>query len=519
MPRNIILCFDGTCNDPEDALQHHTLSGKVEDDSITNILKLHLLFGGDLRGKGVFEDQISLYYSGVGTYGTWFDKLINKTIAPPDEDVSTILKRAMSDLYRHYTAGDKLFIFGFSRGAAIARRFASVLQATFPALGKTPPPIDFIGLFDTVAAIKKPNLLKKELQPASDVVFENRTISPLIKEALHLLSMDDRRIAFFPTLMNKDERVTEIWFAGAHSDVGGGYRYDGLSDNTLQFMLNELKRRDLGLKILAPAQVACSDLCEEDQEPIGYDDLIVQPNPLGQSHEQHAITHIKEAFLDYRSPRVSVNDIPSVYPPIIHHSLFDRMHDDSEYNPIALREKMVNPYTGEAVKFCVWYSAERIAEYSSIDDARLAAAHTAASLDLFQSRIFTVQANQLYSPARVIAKPGEKYRFDIDRSQLWYDADIPATPAGWDRSKIGGVKEWFISFAESGRRFPEAEWFEVIGTVKKDENNHFRILHHTDDAHPYEPKEEGELFAFANDLTEKYGNNLGSIEVTVTRIK
>lgn len=518
MPKNIILCFDGTCNDPEDAIQHHTWSGNVEDDSITNILKLHLLFGGDLQGKNVFPDQMSFYYSGVGTYGSWFDKLINKTVAPPNKDVSTILKNAISDLFHHYEHGDRLFLFGFSRGAAIARRFASVLGTTFPALGKNAPMIDFMGVFDTVAAIKKPNLIKKELQPASDVVFENRTISPLIKEALHLLSMDDRRIAFFPTLMNRDERVTELWFAGAHSDVGGGYRYDGLSDTALECMLHELKRRNLGLQILTPADVACDTLCGEEKEPISYDDLLIQPNHLGKSHEQHAITHFKEAFLDYRSPRVSINDVPSVYPPIIHHTLFDRMADDPGYTPRPLFDRMINPYTEKTVNFCVWYNHERVVEYTSIDDARLAAAHIRSPLEINDSRTFTVQANQPYNPSRVLLRAGEKYRFEVNPDQLWFDADIPASPAGWDRSKIGKVKEWLIGFAESSRRCPDAEWFEIVGSLDRSDDDLFRILKHTDPAHPYSPTKDAELYAFANDLRDKYGNNLGSIEVTVTRI-
>ncbi len=519
MSKNIILCFDGTCNNPEEAVEHHTLFGNVEDANITNILKLHLIFGGDLNNKGVFEDQISFYYSGVGTYGSWFQKLINKTIAPPNEDVSNILKRAMSDLFRHYQTGDKLFIFGFSRGAAIARRFSSVLATTFPALGKLPPQIEFIGLFDTVAAIKKPNLLKKELQPASDVVFENRIISPLIKEALHLLSINDRRIAFFPTLMNKDERVTEIWFAGAHSDIGGGYRYDGLSDITLQFMLNELNRRNLGLKFLAPCQIDCSKLTENEIVLIEYSDLIIQPNYLGQNHEQEAITHFKELFLDYRSPRVSLNDIPSIYPPIIHHTLFDRLFDDPEYNPVALRERMLNPYTDENVSFCVWYTPDKIIEYTSLEDARLAAAHTSHTLALNESTTFSVQANQRYNASRVLLKMGEEYRFDINPEQYWFDADIPATPKGWDRSKINGVKEWVISFAESERRCPNAEWFEVIGTVLENDDHLFQMLKYQDDTHPYKPTVDGELFAFANDLNDKYGNNLGCIQITITRIK
>ena len=48
MSKNIIFCFDGTCNDPEDAVQKEFLIGGAKDNSITNVLKLHLLFGGDL---------------------------------------------------------------------------------------------------------------------------------------------------------------------------------------------------------------------------------------------------------------------------------------------------------------------------------------------------------------------------------------------------------------------------------------------------------------------------------------
>ena len=197
--KNVILCFDGTNNEPEDADQKKEWLGvgELEDTSVTNILKLHLLFGGDLQGNNSILDQVSFYYPGVGTYGSMLDKLRNMALAPPDEDVGNIIKKAVKDLYKYFDDDDQLYIFGFSRGAAIARRFSTVLKDTFPALGRDVPKIKFLGVFDTVAAIKHPNLFKEEIKPASDVVFENRTISPLIEKALHLLSLDDRRIAFF----------------------------------------------------------------------------------------------------------------------------------------------------------------------------------------------------------------------------------------------------------------------------------------------------------------------------------
>lgn len=518
MSKNIILCFDGTGNAPEDAMQKTMPWGKVEDDSISNVLKLHLLFGGDLENKNNrFENQISFYYSGVGTYGSWFHKLINQLVAPPNEDVGTIIKRGMKDLYNSYEEGDRLFIFGFSRGAAIARRFASVLNTTFPALGKKAPHIDFIGVFDTVAAIKHPNLVKKELQPASDVVFENRTISPLIKEALHLLSLDDRRIAFFPTLMNQDVRVTEVWFAGAHSDIGGGFRYDGLSDVTLQFMLEELKRRALGLHQLSACEIDFNAMQIEGKELIKYEDVILQPNPFGTSHEQEEAGGFKELFLDHRSPRVVINDIPSVYAPVFHNSVFERINGGLQYDPESLHTRLNNPYTGNDIPIKVWYNAQTITLYPTLGEAVKATVSIPVALNVGESATFQIQSNLLYSPTKILVNPSESYYFTIDMDQTWYDANIPASPKGWDRASVGTLTTWLVKWKESDRRMPGVEWFEPVAAIGKSDDHLIRMLDHLGPDNVFIPKAAGELFTFANDLADKYGNNLGSIAVTITR--
>ena len=69
-----------------------------------------------------------------------------------------------------------------------------------------------------MAAINKPNAFRQENKPGSDVVFENHTLAGCVKEALHLVALDERRISFMPTLINQgeqQERVTEIWMPGA----------------------------------------------------------------------------------------------------------------------------------------------------------------------------------------------------------------------------------------------------------------------------------------------------------------
>jgi hypothetical protein len=102
-------------------------------------------------------------------------------------------------------------------------------------------------VFDTVAATRGSLDLNPDTYPASGIVFENGTIGKNIEKAVHLVSIDEKRLAFQPTLFNKDDRVTEVWFSGVHSDVGGGYWYDGLSDITLKFMIDSIKGNPLKL--------------------------------------------------------------------------------------------------------------------------------------------------------------------------------------------------------------------------------------------------------------------------------
>ena len=117
--------------------------------------------------------------------------------------------------------------------------------------------VEFLGVFDTVAATRGSLDLNPDTYPASGVVFENGTIGDHIKKAVHLVSVDEKRITFQPTLFNKDKRITEVWFAGVHSDISGSYWFDGLSDITLEFMMDYVRG---DLKILTNEQLNYDDL-------------------------------------------------------------------------------------------------------------------------------------------------------------------------------------------------------------------------------------------------------------------
>ncbi|WP_238591848.1 phospholipase effector Tle1 domain-containing protein [Pseudomonas abietaniphila] len=131
-------------------------------------------------------------------------------------------------------------IFGFSRGAAAARDFANeVLKGAYGVVGKAMPPgtpgleetfawrrnsdfcINFIGIFDTVAAISAPLQGdfsgNNNLNPGIDI----RLAPDAARKVVHLVAQDERRYNF-----SLNKAGNDIVLPGAHSDLGGGYRPD-----------------------------------------------------------------------------------------------------------------------------------------------------------------------------------------------------------------------------------------------------------------------------------------------------
>ena len=321
--KKLIFCFDGTCNSPDDSEEF------FQDSSISNILKIHAYLGGKLNPlNGInpkLKHQHSFYYSGVGTRGNWLKRKFNAMFSPPYGDMDDILDEAKADLTKHYVKGDEIFIFGFSRGAAIARMFAAHL----------PYKVKFLGVFDTVAATRGSLDLNPDTYPASGIVFENGTLGDHIEQALHLLSLDEKRILFQPTLFNDDPRVTEVWFAGVHSDIGGSYWFDGLSDIALQFMLETVSDK---LTILTVDEIDYDGLkITGAQDAICIDDLNIKPLCDGTLHSQKR-TKTNSSMLAPRLVRVNINDVKSELAPIIHHSVATRFNKVCGYRPYALRD-------------------------------------------------------------------------------------------------------------------------------------------------------------------------------------
>lgn len=107
--------------------------------------------------------------------------------------------------------------------------------------------IDFVGVWDTVGAVGMPF---EELRALFNWIYPMRfselTPSSRIKRACHALSIDDDRRTFYPELWNEKgipaAQVDQVWFAGVHSNVGGGYVKHGMSLVALDWMMAEAER-------------------------------------------------------------------------------------------------------------------------------------------------------------------------------------------------------------------------------------------------------------------------------------
>ena len=347
--KTLVFCFDGTGNAPSDA------GGFEEDESVSNVLKLHMLMGGGLEGHPAVQTasgnpQQAFYYNGIGTLeggrripllGRLYSagrSALNMAFAPSWGDASRILDEAHDDFKNaDYQPGDALAIFGYSRGAALARKFASEILADHEDCG-----VSFLGVFDTVAAMD--GIHRAGEQISSDVVFEDGTLNERIERAVHLLAIDEDRVAFAPTLMNKDkerpERILELWLPGVHGDIGGGYWRDGLSDNALAFMIDQC-RTTLADRIAIGADGDIERLLSAQQGALANidpDDIAIHPLIHGPLHA-HSGTQAALMSQAVRSIHVNDQDRPSRDGtlPLLHHSVASRFAAVPDYRPPALR--------------------------------------------------------------------------------------------------------------------------------------------------------------------------------------
>jgi hypothetical protein len=155
-------------------------------------------------------------------------------------------------------------IFGFSRGAALARAFSNRIVAKCSRRGEElcyegyAMRINFMGLFDTVASFGVP------AQNARTPFSERELIVPsLVERCVHYVAAHELRFSFPVDLIRKNGKLAPGWiektFPGVHSDVGGGYMptEQGVDNNYARIPLREMMNESVrtGVRMLSYDQI------------------------------------------------------------------------------------------------------------------------------------------------------------------------------------------------------------------------------------------------------------------------
>ncbi len=126
-----------------------------------------------------------------------------------------------------------------------------------------------------------------------------------------------------------------------------------------------------------------------------------------------------------------------------------------------------------------------------------------------------VFADTKYNWSSVRLRKGAKYTFTVPAGDTWNDADITCGPAGWESEQLPWYQEHIVKAFEKLRRLENANWFALTGVLVDKDEQLFLI---GDKKDPYTAPDDADLYLFANDIAWKYGNNKGSLMVTITRI-
>jgi uncharacterized protein (DUF2235 family) len=277
MAKRIVLCFDGTWNTPGSG------NNPENNRQSTNVWK----FYESVRpGAEDGTTQFSFYDPGVGTdekgniVHDWLNHIFGGAFGL---GLDQKIKDGYRALVKQYVDGDQVFILGFSRGAYTARslvgliRNAGLLPSTKLDLiddayalyrkrddgpdveeakqfrnthGSRLIPIHFLGVWDTVGALGIPLGICEHLDEKL-YGFHDTELSGLVHNAFQALAIDEHRKTFAASVWdpkNKPaQRVEQRWFVGCHSNVGGGYEDDQLSNIALKWMMERAAECGLAL--------------------------------------------------------------------------------------------------------------------------------------------------------------------------------------------------------------------------------------------------------------------------------
>lgn len=511
--KRLVVCCDGTWNTPD----------QEQNDlpSPTNVVKLYNAVAPQASGV----EQQTYYHPGVGTEGPVGARTAGGAYgAGLGENIIS----AYAWLAVHYESGDHVFLFGFSRGAFTVRSLAGFIgrcglldlkgltpsdafgraerayqegyrdgntdwKPTGWALRATEPvPIHFIGVWDTVGALGIPDdlALLNLLDKPESWRFHDMSLGPSVRYARQAMALDEQRASFTPTLWTdpatrapylNDDRVKQLWFPGVHSDVGGGYAESDLSDIALKWMMDEATARGLGFTNKMVAQL--------------------RPEPCGVLH--NSLQGI------FRMLRTRPRNIP-------------RMIDPAWLHPATI-ERHDNPPISQAPY------------------------HPTRTLAGSQTARVSVYARDHWNATGLYLEAGNTY--ELTGSGEWLDSSIPCGPNGMQDGKLhpgelllaassflGGIESLYRRVTGNDRadfwgtrRIESMPWFALVGVIANDGTGAPSPVNDGSPS-PHETfligegpvrvavEKPGYLYAFANDAWAFYGNNRGSLVLTVKRL-
>jgi len=298
--KKIILAFDGT--------------GNRFGYTNTNVVKL--LQAIDYSSD---KDSVMTFYEyGIGTFPyqgflsnakSWFSNTYNQAVG---KGIRQNIRTAYEHLINIYDADDEIYLYGFSRGAFTARALAGLLhdygllnrghsnlvkqvshmyhRGKLSATNKKGVPDDMrksfqrlftkpckprvVGVWDTVGSLG--TFFKGEK-------FVNTELNKDVFLGLQAMAIHEVRrkfpVSIWSNEMKEDgvtradtqNKIKQAWFAGVHADIGGGYTETGLSDISLEWILEESKKA--GLPIRADWQQAIWPTFAPDSKSPKHDEF------------------------------------------------------------------------------------------------------------------------------------------------------------------------------------------------------------------------------------------------------
>lgn len=168
--------------------------------------------------------------------------------------LSAQIQEAYGVLAARYRPGDRIYMFGYSRGAFAVRSLSGIIDrvgllrsefATTRYVDRVwrryrgsrrsedfksrychwDVKINMMGIYDTVSALSVNLAWFAQILP-DNYSFHNHRISDCVLAGYHALALDETRAAYAPERWEADEtgaphEMEQVWFSGSHADVGG----------------------------------------------------------------------------------------------------------------------------------------------------------------------------------------------------------------------------------------------------------------------------------------------------------